>query len=249
MKDYLQNLLPHVREYSQSLDKQELFVDKPWVILDENNNQQKYIFRRNGELIMSLNGQVSTGRWEYISAAKSLLINRIKDKILLNQDFFDPAVMILKMDGNKEKPFLMANEQLIPDLNIENHLRRVFFEKNNIRLLQLSNGASLELHDNLRETFGTVTINAQPVADGVIQGVNGLKKYVVRDSRIVKVLTKQKYKTNNGVIEIENEELLLEEIGNSVFKDNQPAPDGKYRISALKKIYVQKGKIVKISMF
>ncbi len=47
MKAFLENLLPHIKQYSQSLDKAELFVDKPWVFI-EKDNQQKFIFRRNG---------------------------------------------------------------------------------------------------------------------------------------------------------------------------------------------------------
>ena len=87
MKNYLSNILPRIKQFSQDLDKKEGFVDVPWVIIDELQNQQKYIFKRNGELLMSLNGQVTVGKWEYLSAARSLLIDRNVDKILLNQNF------------------------------------------------------------------------------------------------------------------------------------------------------------------
>ena len=116
MKQYLNNLLPRIKQFSESLDKKESFIDTPWVIVDEDLNQQKYIFKRNGELIMSLNGQVSIGKWEYLSVAKSLLIDRNQDKILLNQFFVDPAVMVLSLDGRKEDYLILANEILVPDL-------------------------------------------------------------------------------------------------------------------------------------
>ena len=99
----------------------EIFVEKPWVIIDENQNIQKYIFKRNGELIMSLNGQVTVGRWEYLSSAKSLLIDRVQDKMLLNQNFIDPAVMILKKDNLYDDSLILANEILLPDLNVMNY--------------------------------------------------------------------------------------------------------------------------------
>src|SRR5690625_2626021 len=99
MKLYLSNLLPRLKQFSQSLDQIELIVDQPWVFIDNNLNQQKYIFKRNGELIMSYNGSVTVGQWEYISSARSLLIDRKTDKILLNQNFINNAVMILKRDG------------------------------------------------------------------------------------------------------------------------------------------------------
>ena len=89
MKEYISNIIPRLKDLSLTLDRKENFIEKPWVWLDEDNNQQKFIFKRNGELIMSLNGQAAIGKWEYISSAKSLLIDRIQDKILLNQDFIN----------------------------------------------------------------------------------------------------------------------------------------------------------------
>lgn len=64
-----------------------------------NLNQVKYIFIRNGDFIMSLNGEVTIGSWECLSKTKSLLINIIKDKILLNRNFIDLVVMVFKKDS------------------------------------------------------------------------------------------------------------------------------------------------------
>jgi hypothetical protein len=122
---YIKNLLPRLRQYSQTLDKIELLVEHPWVLIDDEGNQQKYIFRRGGKLILSFNGRVSFGTWEYLPSARSLLIDLDEGTILLNHDFVDPAVMILKMDGNKDKPFVLANENLIPDMDVVRHLEEL----------------------------------------------------------------------------------------------------------------------------
>ena len=79
MLNFITNLLPRLRQFSQSLDQAELFVDKPWVLLDEDGQQQTYIFQRGGKLIMSLDGKVQMGTWEYIAAAQRLLIDRGAD--------------------------------------------------------------------------------------------------------------------------------------------------------------------------
>jgi len=109
MKQYINNLIPRLVEFSSGLNKKENFIEKQWVLIDDNLNKETYIFRRNGDMIMSLNGVVSDGKWEYIAAAESLLIDRIKDKILLNQYFIDPALMILKKDGFKDDKFILLN--------------------------------------------------------------------------------------------------------------------------------------------
>ena len=132
MNKYLTNLIQRLKEFSANLDKIEFFVDVPWVIVDENLNQQKYIFKRNGDLIMSLNGQVNIGKWELLSAARSILIDRIQDKILLNQNFIDPAVMILKKDGFNDENLILANQILIPDLNVTEYLKQLYYQKNKI---------------------------------------------------------------------------------------------------------------------
>ena len=70
MQLYLSNLIKRLKEFSQTLDKKEIFIEAPWVIIDEKQNQQKYIFKRNGDLIISLNGEVTDGKWEYLPTAK-----------------------------------------------------------------------------------------------------------------------------------------------------------------------------------
>ncbi len=129
MTEYFKNILPRLTQYSDSLNHKEAFVDKPWVYVDENQNKEQYIFRRDGQLIMSLNGNVQYGKWDFIAPANSLLIDRGVDSVLYNHGFFDKAVMILKVDGFKQQPWMLANEKEIPDLNVEDYLKEKLIEK------------------------------------------------------------------------------------------------------------------------
>ncbi|WP_373549314.1 hypothetical protein [Haliscomenobacter sp.] len=182
MLSYIENILPRIKQFSATLERKEFFVDTPWVIIDDQKKQQKYIFRRNGDLIMSLNGTVSLGHWEYISAARSLLIDRINDKILLNQNFVDPAVMVLNLDGHKDGYFILANELLIPDLDVSGYLQRLYYLKNNIATRKLKSGEFLELITFSGITSGsTVAINGQPVSDCFVELAESDKKYDMRN--------------------------------------------------------------------
>ena len=130
MKQYLQNLLPRLQEFSKSLDKKELFVDKPWVLIDEEGNYHKYIFERNGNLIMSFQGQVTQGSWRYIAASNALLVKRRVDEILLKNAFVDNGIMLLKMDDySNSGPMIFANETVIPDLDIQKYLTNILIQK------------------------------------------------------------------------------------------------------------------------
>src|SRR6266542_5093632 len=191
MKLYINNLIPRLQKFSETLDKKEIFVDIPWVIIDSNFNQQKYIFKRNGEFVMSLNGQVSIGKWEYLSAARSLLIDRIQDQILLNQNFIDPAVMILKRDGLKDENLILINEILIPDLNVTDYLKKLYYRKSNIAATRLKNGEFLEVKNyNGYLSNAQVTIEGDPVPDGTFDLEEEGKKVVIKDSIVTTVLIK-----------------------------------------------------------
>lgn len=149
MKIYLKNILPRIKQFSQDLDRKEIFIDQPWVIIDEDMNQQKYIFKRDGELIMSYNGEAIKGTWEYISAAKSLLINRVNDSLLLNQGFIDPKVMVLKKDGLKDNNnLIMANQNLLPNLDVERYLKNIYYHNNRILNRYSESGQTLEIHQS-----------------------------------------------------------------------------------------------------
>ena len=113
MNLYIKNLVNRLSQFSQEIDNIELFVDKKWVLIDDDGNHHSYIFERNGDLVMSLNGQVEMGNWRYYHAASSIKIDRITDQILLNQAFFDNAVMILKYDGCCQKKMDMLLQSLL----------------------------------------------------------------------------------------------------------------------------------------
>ncbi len=75
MKLYLKSISKQLRNYSASLDKISILLDKPWAIIDEEFEMQKLIFKKNKELILSKNGEAIVGKWDYFPEAKSLLID------------------------------------------------------------------------------------------------------------------------------------------------------------------------------
>jgi hypothetical protein len=48
LKEYFLNILPRLKELSSSLDKKEIFIDQPWVLIDDNFKKHQYIFKRDG---------------------------------------------------------------------------------------------------------------------------------------------------------------------------------------------------------
>ncbi|MBP9923485.1 MAG: hypothetical protein KBF92_06620 [Bacteroidia bacterium] len=246
MKNYLSNILLRLNQFSIDLDKKESFVEITWVTIDEKQNLQKFIFKRNGELILSINGEVTVGKWEYLSTAKCLLIDRIKDKILLNQIFIDTRVMVLKIDGANEDNLLLANEILLPDLNVVGYLKNLFYKKNNIAVGLLKTGESLEII-NYEGFFNgnNVTINGELVPDGIFEFENAKKKLLIKNSKISRVNVYANFKTKSENIIIEVEENTPPSKGDFVYtSENILAPDGKYRLNLFNQITVKNGRII-----
>lgn len=253
---YINSILPKIKEYSESLDRRALLVEQPWVLIDKELNYQKFIFKKNNELLMSQNGIVTTGKWEYIPGAKSLLIDRIKDKILLNQEFVDKGLIILKYDGFDNNYFCLVNENIVPDLNIERYFKSIFYQRFNIAPIPLESNDTLEVirqsPKDIVALFGQkVLLNCQPIDEGVFQSSKSQMKYYIKNGRIVKKSKTQMVKTKDGLY------LHIESFLNSVYYDvkikfnrgdivridNDYAPDGTYVLITNKKIKVQNGVI------
>lgn len=196
---YIKNLLPRLRQFSQSLDKIELLVEHPWVLIDDELNQHKYIFRRNGDLLMSINGKGIKGKWEYLTVAKSIWIDRVQDNIMLNHDFVDPAVMILKLDGNKDMPFVLANENLIPDMDVVKYLDRLIQHGGNylgahqrgekyyptVHKTSLGNVTVHQIDPNYISNGDSVFVGDNPAPDGRYK-IGLLFSITVQNGKIIK---------------------------------------------------------------
>ncbi|MBK6730608.1 MAG: hypothetical protein IPG60_06435 [Bacteroidetes bacterium] len=184
---------------------------------------------------------MTVGKWEYLSTAKCLLIDRIKDKILLNQIFIDTRVMVLKIDGANEDNLLLANEILLPDLNVVGYLKNLFYKKNNIAVGLLKTGESLEII-NYEGFFNgnNVTINGELVPDGIFEFENAKKKLLIKNSKISRVNVYANFKTKSENIIIEVEENTPPSKGDFVYtSENILAPDGKYRLNLLIKLQLK----------
>jgi hypothetical protein len=109
MKTFIAEIIPKIQRYSKQLDDLTLLTNQHWVLI-ENIEQEKrvYLFRKNNELLISVNGKVTKGKWEYLGN-NSLLIDQGDQAYLFKHGFFDENLMALKIDS-KEEYALFVNE-------------------------------------------------------------------------------------------------------------------------------------------
>lgn len=216
MKLYLKSIVKQLKSYSATLDKTSILIDKPWALIDEEYEMQKLIFKKNKELILSKNGQVQIGKWDYFPEAKSLLIDRNIDKILCNEAFIDKSVMVLRLDGTDSRFFILANENEVPDLDANRYLKELRNQKLKIAEMKLVDGRILEVqreNEWLDPQIGNVvTEEAENIKDGIYQLYKEKQYYEIKKGRIFKILTETKYINTIG------QEILIQQQHNGEIK-------------------------------
>jgi len=255
MKIYLQNVVNSLKNYSLSLDKTSLLINKPWALVDSDSEIQKLIFKKNKELVISKNGQAYVGKWDYFPEAKSLLIDRGKDKILCNEAYIDEGVLILKLDGTQNDFYILANQNLIPDLDVYNYLMEKRRKHLNIDQVKLISGEIMEVivnDDNYNQVGNFVLMDLKKVDDGAYRFTNyGLnQKFIIAKSRIKSTVTEVLYKTKDGrTIVIEQFNPYYFSKKDEVFINSQLAPSGRYKLEGFSNITVKDGKIIRKGFF
>lgn len=212
MKIYLKSIVKQLRNYSATLDKTSILIDKPWALIDEEFEMQKLIFKKDKELILSKNGQVQIGKWDYFPEAKSLLIDRNSDKILCNEAFIDKGVMVLRLDGTDSRFFILANENVVPDLDANRYLKELRYQKLKIAETKLIDGRILEVQREEEwqepQIGNPVTQEAEQIEDGKYQLAKQNQYFEVKKGRIFKILTETKYTNPSG------QEISIQQQGN-----------------------------------
>lgn len=117
MKTYIADLIPRIQRFSQRLDNLTLLTNQHWVVLDELTSAKNvFIFRSNNELLISRNGSVRRGKWEYLGH-NSILIDQGDESRLYRHGFFDENILALKVDSMNEYALLVNESKYDGELN------------------------------------------------------------------------------------------------------------------------------------
>lgn len=117
MKTYIAEIIPKIQRFSKKLDNLAKLENQHWVSLEDiNQNKVVYIFRANNQLLISDNGLVEKGSWEYLGN-QSLLLETKDKSYLLKHGFFDESVIALKLDSTNSYAFFVNETKYDKELN------------------------------------------------------------------------------------------------------------------------------------
>lgn len=251
MKYYLNNFSKQLRNYSLSLDKTSILIEKPWILYDDDYEIQRLIFKKNKELVLSKAGKAQLGKWDYFPEAKSLLIDRNSDKILCNEVFVNEGVIILKVDSFKDYYIILANENIIPDLNIKDYLVELREKKLNIFKARLKDGKVLDVErdkpNRLPQIGDPVSLDLLPCSDGKYKLETDHLIYEIKQGRIYMIFHEKKYiNTQNQsiIIQQQNNNKIFE--GDYIFMNGEPVNSGVLDFNKSKNLVVEEGKVVRL---
>ncbi|MEI8045799.1 MAG: hypothetical protein WCI92_00365 [Bacteroidota bacterium] len=117
MKTFIADIIPKIQRFSQKLDDLTKLTNQHWVSLgDLTQIKRVFIFRPNNQLLISSNGIVDKGSWEYLGN-QSLLIDTKQESYLLKHGFFDENVIALKLDSTDSYAFFVNETKYDKELN------------------------------------------------------------------------------------------------------------------------------------
>lgn len=117
MKTFIADIIPKIQRYSQRLDDLTKLTNQHWVSLDDlTQTKRVFIFRTNNQLLISDDGIVEKGHWEYLGN-QSLLLDTKAESYLLKHGFFDENIIALKLDSTNRYAFFVNETKYHGELN------------------------------------------------------------------------------------------------------------------------------------
>ena len=139
MKAFLFDSLNRFRKYSEELDtKAEIrkcLCDKAWQVFNNSGDKEVYIFQEDGSLIISINGNITRGSWQYLSVNNSIAISASNQEYMVHPAFLDNILFALQVDGTENYAFLIdqKNAQNFAPRSLDD-LHRYFRQKEQKRI-------------------------------------------------------------------------------------------------------------------
>ncbi|MFK7808746.1 MAG: hypothetical protein AB8F74_13165 [Saprospiraceae bacterium] len=149
MDDYVDEILPNIKPWSEDLREEEFYLDTRWLeVRDADDFLEKvlHIFRPENEYLHSIDGNISKGDWKVLDKSNTLIIEMEAGGAIIKSELFDLAFLnkdffILKKHGNqkrkgRQKYLVLGREAVVKNLEWRQVMDKLFSNyKNNSQFL------------------------------------------------------------------------------------------------------------------
>lgn len=130
MKSFVLSIPDRIKRSYDALDVKADLCRTSWEVFNNEGMKQVFIFKKDGNLLISTKGNVVCSSWEYLSINQSVLI-KVDDKISMYcPTFVDDVVLVMKKDGTDEYVCMIDEKEtyMFPNRNLD-ELQNYFAEK------------------------------------------------------------------------------------------------------------------------
>ena len=112
MKTYILDAYKRIKRFSEKFDVSTTLCDRTWVVFNDTGERELYIFQPDGTAFITKNGVGIKGKWHWVSANQSLIINKDDNVIMLHPEYIDKTILALNLDGTNKMAFLIEEKHL-----------------------------------------------------------------------------------------------------------------------------------------
>ena len=107
MKTYFLDVIKRIKRFSEEFNVQTTLCDKTWTVFNDTGEREVYIFQPDGTVFITSNGIGIKGKWHWLSANRSLIINKDDNVMMFHPEFIDNTILALTLDGTSKMAFLI----------------------------------------------------------------------------------------------------------------------------------------------
>ena len=134
MEDYLVNILPNIKPWSEDLYEEEYYMDVRWMeVRDDEHFHESilHIFRPKGEYMIVRDGDINTGRWKTLPNSNTMILENGNRSELYDLEFLNSDFFILRKHGDQARKgmrtyFVMGREDVVSRLEWRDMMELLF---------------------------------------------------------------------------------------------------------------------------
>lgn len=107
MKTFFFGLIDKIKQGCIKVDIETILTQKAWFVLNDNGSRDTVIFKRNGKIVVSVNGNAKEYIWDLPIPGYLIIKHSELEGTLLVPVFINKDILIFQKDGTEECMFLI----------------------------------------------------------------------------------------------------------------------------------------------